>query len=93
MLKRMVLPAALLISTLGVTLAPSAAAANRNDFGRGGESNRVVNSYSYGYNNNYRETSNSREWRERQERDRRVREWRERERRGRGFGERDYYRR
>jgi hypothetical protein len=89
MLKRMALPAALMISTLGFTLVPSAAAADRDDYGNRGYVNHFDNNFDRD-SHNFQE---SREFRERQERERRARELREHEQRERGYGDRDSYRR
>jgi hypothetical protein len=85
MLKRMVLPTALLVSALGFTLVPSAAARDRDDYGRGRYENRFDNNYNRGGYGSHE----AREWRERQER--REREWREHERFERRYRAPGYY--
>ena len=78
MLKRMILPAALLVSTLGFTLVPSAVARDRDDYGRGRYENRFDNNYNRAWYGSHE----AREWRERQERERFERR----------YGDRDWYR-
>jgi len=65
MLKRIALPTALLVSTLGFALAPATSARDRDDWGR----------------NNRHEARERQEWREHERRELREREWREHERR------------